>query len=156
MRFATLPEKNSKDEPRIEEIKNVKLRVDADKKPIPVEFKVAAPSFKFKQFDNWVEVCQDAGSEEAAIKYVNSCFGSDAVAAAKNQMRNATTASDKENYTDVITSALKACENYTLNQPETLTVKDRANAFDQLAALANSGNVTPEQLLEQLKALAGR
>lgn len=156
MRFATLPAKTSKNEDRVEEIKNIKLKVDSDKKPIPVEFKIPATEFKFKQFENMNEVFADAGSEEAALKYINACFASDAVTAGKNSIRNATTSSDKENYSDVVVAGLKVTEDYSLNQPETMTVKDRANAFDQLTALAAGGNVSPEDLLKQLMALAGR
>lgn len=156
MHFATLPEKTSKGEVRIEEIKNNKLRVDSDQKPIPVEFKIAATQFKFRQFDSIEEFIADASSTEKALEYVNTCFASDAVTAGKNQIRNATTAVDKENYSDVVSSALKAVETYTLNQPESLSTKDKANAFDELAALAGSGSVDPAELLRRLTALAGR
>lgn len=156
MKFVTLPEKTSKGEVRIEEIKNVKLKVDAEQKPIPVEFKIAATNFKFPQFETLQEAITDASSEELLLKYVNSCFASDAVTAGKNQIRNATTATDKENYSDVVSSALRTVETYTLNQPETLSTKDKANAFDDIAAMAASGTVDPQELIKRLMALAGK
>ena len=155
MKIVTLPEKTSKGEIRVEEIKNVKLRVDADQKPIPVEFKIPATNFKFPQFENLAEAITDADGEEKLLAYVNACFASDAVTAAKNQIRNATTATDKENYSDVVTSALKVAETYTLNQPESLSTKDKANAFDELATLAK-GDIDKDELIKRLLALAGK
>ena len=156
MKFVTLPEKTSKGEVRIEEIKNVKLKVDAEQKPIPVEFKIAATHFKFKQFETLQEQITDAGSEDKLRDYINDCFASDAVTAGKNQIRNATTATDKENYSDVVASALKLTEEYSLNQPEQLSTKDKANAFDEIATLAAGADVDPQELIKRLLALAGK
>lgn len=159
MRYETLsPVKKSKDEngnpePNVISVTNNAYYKDSEDPALKgkaLEIKFAAERMSFPQFDSLAEFVEQCGSEARALDVVNDVTQKYATTSGKAFVRNATTGSEDE----IVLGGCQTSRDFSWKIVEQLSTKDKANAFEQIAALAQSGNLTPEEIMARILALS--
>lgn len=146
---ATLPAKNSKDEPNVIEITNRKLGVTEENKD-GTKFEIPAEKFEYTQYDSLEEFIQDAGSPDRALELVNSLKRDDAVSAGKNYIRTAT----KGTVEEVINAGLSVTKSHSFAKTNELSAKESKEALQ--AIKADMDKLSDAELADRMrKLLAG-
>jgi hypothetical protein len=146
MRYATLPSKNSKDEPNVVAITNRKLDETLEG---GTKFEINAERFSYPQFDSIEEFVQSAGSDARALEIINDNARDVAVAAGKNYIRTAT----KGTHDEIVDAGISASKNYSFVKSENLTAKEAKDALTSLKA--DISNLSEADIAKRVRELLG-
>ncbi len=151
---ATLNKKDSDKEsptfgqnlPNIVKVTNtVRMKEEAKAKGLEkvpeLSIEIPANEFEYPQFDSIKEAIDDAGGEDKFLAIFNDLTAKDATATGKAVIRTATSGTEQE----IVAAGLKACKLFSWKEESSLSLKERAQGFDevaQLAAKVKSGEIT--------------